>query len=64
MDRAEVEIVADMLSEVLAEREEDRLSVMAEVGSSVDARSIASEEESDAEKEDATADKENNSDEE
>ena len=42
-----------MLSEVLAEREEDRLSVIAEVASSVDARSISSEEESDAEEEEA-----------
>ena len=47
--------MADMLTEVLAEREEDRLSVMAEVASSVDARSISSEEESDTEE----VDKEN-----
>ena len=57
MAQAEVEIVADMLTEVLAEREEDRLSVMAEVASSVDARSISSEEESDTEE----VDKENSS---
>ena len=59
MDRAEVEIVADMLTEVLAQREEDRLSVMAEVASSVDARSITSEEESEVEDDEPEADKEN-----
>lgn len=41
MARVEVEIVADMLTEVLAEREEDRFSVLAEVGSSVSGFSIS-----------------------
>lgn len=48
-----------MLTQVLAEREEDRLSVMAEVASSVDARTTSSGEESDEEDADAAVDKEN-----
>jgi hypothetical protein len=52
LNQAEVEIVADMLPDVLTESEPDRVSVLAEVGSSLGAPSTNSEDESNAEDED------------
>jgi hypothetical protein len=57
---AEFEIVADMLTDVLAESGAERVSVMAEVGSTLRALSKSSEADSDAEKADDESDKENN----
>jgi hypothetical protein len=52
LNRAKIEIVADMLTDVLAECEPDCVRVMAEVGSSLNALSTNSEGESNAGEED------------